>query len=212
MNSNIITIFGKKITIKLFNLKTMNYSTLKKTVAFSFASLMAVGIANAQTDSTKAAAKSTDTTKMSSAATTAKVFGGTKQYNTFSIGINGGVTAPSVATGGVNNFNHNQPNIGYGISLRDQLSHAFGLQIDVRGGNVKGSDNAKFENPGYTVDSQTGDHIGSFKTKFYQATLSGVINVGSLSFLHRTNGVNFFLNAGAGLAWYQPKTYSDNNQ
>src|ERR1700744_1247025 len=190
----------------------MNYSTLKKTVAFLFASLMAVGIANAQTDSTKAAAKSTDTTKMSSAATTAKVFGGTKQYNTFSIGINGGVTAPSVATGGVNNFNHNQPNIGYGISLRDQLSHAFGLQIDFRGGNVKGSDNAKFDNPGYTVDSQSGDHVGSFKTSFYQATLSGVVNVGSLSFLHRTNGVNFFLNAGAGLAWYQPKTYSDNNQ
>ncbi len=49
MNSNIITNFEKKITIKLFNLKTMKYSTLKKTVALSFASLMVVGVAAAQT-------------------------------------------------------------------------------------------------------------------------------------------------------------------
>ena len=192
----------------------MNYSTLKKTVALSFASLMAVGMANAQTDTSKAKpmAMSSDTTKTSSAATTAKVFGGTKQYNTFSIGLNVGVTAPSVATGGVNTFNHNQPSLGYGLSLRDQLSHGFGLQLDVRGGDVKGSDNAKFNNPGYTVDSQTGLQAGSFKTPFWQATLSGVVNVGSLSFLHRTNAVNFFLNGGAGMAWYAPKVYSDNSQ
>jgi len=189
----------------------MNYSTLKKTVALSFASLMAVGIANAQTDTSKAAAKSTDTTKMSSAATTAKVFGGTKQYNTFSVGLNVGVTAPSVATGGANVFNHNQPNLGYGLSLRDQLSHTIGLQLDVRGGDVKGSENAKFSNPGYVVDPTFGQ-VGSFKTSFYQATLSAVVNVGSLSFLHRTNGINFFVNGGGGLAWYDPKIYSDNSQ
>src|ERR1700761_3404179 len=141
----------------------MNYSTLKKTVALSFASLMAVGMANAQTDTSKAA-KPTDTAKMSSAATTAKVFGGTKQYNTFSIGLNVGVTAPSVATGGVNVFNHNQPSLGYGLSLRDQLSHTIGLQLDVRGGDVKGSENAKFGNPGFTVDAQSGLQAGSFST------------------------------------------------
>jgi OOP family OmpA-OmpF porin len=212
MKSNIITNFGKKITIKLFNLKTMNYSTLKKTVALSFASLMAVGMANAQTDSTKAKpmAMSSDTSK--SATTTAKVFGGTAQYNTFSIGLNVGVTAPSVATGGVNTFNHNQPDLGYGLSLRDQLSHSFGLQLDVRGGHVKGSDNAKFTNPGFTVDERSGLQAGSFKTPFWSATLSGVANVGSLTFLHRASGVNFFVNAGAGMAWYSPKVYSDNAQ
>jgi len=212
MKSNIITNFGKKITIKLFNLKTMNYSTLKKTVALSFASLMAVGMANAQTDTSKAKpmAMSSDTSK--SATTTAKVFGGTAQYNTFSVGINVGVTAPSVATGGVNVFNHNQPSLGFGISLRDQLSHNFGLQLDARGGSIKGSDEAKFQNPGYTVDSQSGQQLGSFKTTFWQATLSAVANVGSLSFLHRSNAINFYVHGGAGLAFYNPKTYSDNAQ
>ena len=196
----------------MFNLKTMNYSTLKKTVALSFASLLAVGVVNAQTDTTKAKKMASDTAK-TSAKGTAKIFGGTKQYNTWSVGVNVGVTAPSVATGGVNTFNHNQPDLGYGISLRDQLSHAFGLQLDLRGGQVKGSDKANsFGNPGYTVDDESGLQAGSFKTQFYQATLSGVVNVGSLSFLHRTNAVNFFLNGGAGLAWYQPKVYSDNSQ
>jgi len=173
MKSNIITNFEKKITIKLFNLKTMNYSTLKKTVALSFASLLAVSVVNAQTDAAK-----TDSTKASAATGTAKVFGGTKQYNTWSLGLNVGVTAPSVATGGVNVFNHNQPSLGYGASLRDQLSHTIGLQLDVRGGQVKGSEEAKFSNPGYVVDPSLGQ-VGSFKTNFFQATLSGVVNVGS---------------------------------
>ena len=68
----------------------MNYSTLKKTVALSFASLLAVGVVNAQTDTTKAKAMA-DTSKTSSAKGTAKVFGGTKQYNTWSVGVNVGV-------------------------------------------------------------------------------------------------------------------------
>ena len=190
----------------MFNLKTMNYSILKKTVALSFASLLAVSVVNAQT------AAKTDSTKASATTGPAKVFGGTKQYNTWSVGVNVGVTAPSVATGGVNVFNHNQPNLGYGISLRDQLSHTIGLQLDVRGGKIKGSEEDKFGSGTQVIDSESGLAAGSFETKFYQATLSGVINVGSLSFLHRTNAVNFFLTGGAGLAWYQPKVYSDNSQ
>lgn len=206
MKSNIITNFGKKITIKLFNLKTMNYSTLKKTVALSFASLLAVSVVNAQT------AAKTDSTKASATTGTAKLFGGAKQYNTWSVGVNVGVTAPSVATGGVNVFNHNQPDLGYGISLRDQLSHAFGLQLDVRGGKVKGSEEDKFGSGTTVTDETSGLQAGSFETKFYQATLSGVVNIGSINFLHRTNAVNFFVNGGAGLAWYQPNVYSDNSQ
>jgi OOP family OmpA-OmpF porin len=196
----------------LFNLKTMNYSTLKKTVALSFASLLAVGVVNAQTATTTTTTTTTDSTKTSSAATTAKVFGGLGQYNTFSLGLNVGVTAPTVATGGVNTFNHNQPSLGYGLSLREQLSHTLGLVLDVRGGNVKGSDNAKFQNAGYTVDSQTGAQVGSFKTPFWQATLGAQVTVGSLSFMHRSNAINFYANGGAGMAWYAPKLYSDNSQ
>jgi OOP family OmpA-OmpF porin len=66
----------------------MNYSTLKKTVVLSFVSLMAVGMAQAQTTTS-------DTSKMSSG-TTPKVFGGTGGYSTWSVGINVGVTSGQV--------------------------------------------------------------------------------------------------------------------
>ncbi len=107
----------------------MNYSTLKKTVVLSFVSLMAVGMAQAQTTTT-------DTSK-TSATTTAKVFGGTGQYNTWSVGINVGATAPRVATGGVNVFNSSTVEFGYGVTVKDQLSHVFGLQLDLHGGQIQ---------------------------------------------------------------------------
>ncbi|MDN3550169.1 OmpA family protein [Mucilaginibacter aquaedulcis] len=177
----------------------MNYSTLKKTVALSFASLMVVGIVNAQTDSTKTATATTTSTET----TTPKVFGGAGQYNKFSIGVNVGATSPSVATGGSNDFTHNKVQLGYGISFREQLAHSFGLQLDLHGGKVEG-DNSKYPGTGSGYDAQ------SFQTKFWSGTLSGVVNVATIDFLRRKNSVNFFVTAGAGLALYTPKvTFKD---
>jgi OOP family OmpA-OmpF porin len=188
LNSNIITIFEKKITIKLFNLKTMNYSTLKKTVAFSLVSLMAVGIANAQTDTSKKAA--TPAMAMSDT-TTAKVFGGRGQYNTWSVGLNVGLTSQALATGGSTDFLNKKIDLGYGLSLRNQLAHSFALQLDLRGGKVEGNGTA-------------GNPNNSYSTNFTQATISGVVNVATIDYIRRKNAVNFFITAGAGLAWYNP--------
>jgi OOP family OmpA-OmpF porin len=180
----------------------MNYSTLKKTVVLSFVSLMVVGFASAQTDSTKSAKKmmKSDTTS------TAKLFGGAGQYNTWSVGVNVGVTAPSVATGGVNPFDHNKPQLGYGVSLKDQLSHSFGLQLDFHGGKLEGTDG----NGNPPVDVVSGATFSSFSTKFYSGSLSGVINFGNVSFLHRQNAVNFYGTAGAGLTYYEPTATATN--
>jgi len=119
----------------------MNYSTLKKTVALSFVSLMAVGMVKAQTSTTTAK----DSSKMSSATTTAKTFGGLGQYSTWSVGVNVGVTSPFLATGGTNASTDFKAGIGYGISLRDKLAHSFSLQLDLHGGSVKG-DNTSSSN------------------------------------------------------------------
>ncbi|MBK0381229.1 OmpA family protein [Mucilaginibacter sp. SD-g] len=167
----------------------MNYSTLKKSVALSFVSLMTVGLVNAQD-------MSSDSTMMSSGTSTAKVFGGRGQYKTFSIGINGGVTSPTLATGGSNDYNHKEISYGYGVSLRSQLAHSFGLQLDFHGGRVKGN----------TADAN-GDVIpnaASYQTDFYSGTLSGIVNVATIDFIRRKNAVNFFVTAGAGLIFYQP--------
>ncbi|TWI99960.1 OOP family OmpA-OmpF porin [Mucilaginibacter frigoritolerans] len=173
----------------------MNYSTLKKTVVFSFVSLMAVGFASAQTDT----AKSLKKVKTSDSTSTPKLFGGAGQYNTWSVGVNVGVTAPSVATGGVTPFTHNKAELGYGLSVRDQLSHAFGLQADFHGGKLAGNDNG-----GTSTDSGNGLPYSSFSTNFYSGSLTGVVDVGSVSFLHRKNSVNFYVLGGAGLMWYKP--------
>ncbi len=195
--------FWKKITIKLFNLKTMNYSTLKKTVALTMLSVLAVGMVYAQTDSSKKAPAMTK----SDSASTPKVFGGAGQYSTWSVGVNLGLTSPVVATGGVNVFNHAQPSLGYGISVKDQLSHAFGLQFDFHGGTIEGNAGSST-----VTDINNGLVAGSFKTPFFGASLSGLVDVATISYLHRKDAVNFYLTAGGGLMWYAPKVYSDNAQ
>ncbi|WP_374948758.1 OmpA family protein [Mucilaginibacter sp.] len=179
----------------------MNYSTLKKSAALSFASLMVAGMVSAQTTTTTTT--TTDSTmKTSSETTTAKVFGGRGQYKTFSIGINGGVTSPVVAIGGSNDFTNHQISYGYGLSLRSQLAHSFGLQLDARGGRLKGSNEDVVGINGAPNGVRGG--VASFQTDFYQATLSGIVNVATIDFLRRENSVNFFVNAGAGLAIYNP--------
>ncbi|MDB5031061.1 OmpA family protein [Mucilaginibacter sp.] len=162
----------------------MNYSTLKKSVAFSLVSLMAVGAVKAQTATTP----------------TAKVFGGSGQYNTWSLGVNVGATSPMLATGGSSDFNGNVVNLGYGVSVRDQLAHSFGLQLDVRGGKVAGnSGSAPFVTDGVTFNNYV-----SYSTTFVQGSLSGVVNVATIDYLRRKNAINFFATGGVGLASYTP--------
>ncbi|SDG68236.1 OmpA family protein [Mucilaginibacter sp. P25] len=176
----------------------MNYSTLKKTVALSFASLMVAGLANAQTDSTKTMATTT-----SSETSTAKVFGGLGQYRKFSIGVNGGVTSQSLATGGSSDFQKKKLSLGYGISLKEQLAHSFALQLDLNGGKIKG------ENDG-TGGTYRNGYV-SYDTKFWQGSLSAVVNVATIDFIRRKNAVNFYFKGGFGLAMYDPTITRINN-
>ncbi len=174
----------------------MNYSTLKKTVALSVVALMAVGAAKAQ--------MATDTTKMSSASSTAKVFGGIGQYNHWSIGLNAGVTNP-VIDFSANAVNHSKPQLGYGATVRDQLSHFFGLELSYIGGKVKGDDMSSLFVDGVKTPGDYPKYGGdAFSTKFNQVTLDGIIDFGSVSFGHRANSVDFYGSAGAGLVFYKP--------
>jgi OOP family OmpA-OmpF porin len=167
----------------------MNYSTLKKTVVLSFVSLMVVGMANAQTDSTKTM----------SGSSTPKVFGGTGAYSTWSLGINAGVTSGLVAFS-QNSTNHFKANLGYGATLRDQLSHTFSIQLDYYGGKVEGDDVAD-ASTGAASSKYNGTY---FSTKYNAIGLSGVVNIGSISFLHRKEGIIFYGSAGLGIDIYTP--------
>lgn len=171
----------------------MNYSTLKKTVALSFASLMAVGAAKAQT-----ATDSTSTMSTTSTTTTgnAKVFGGRGQYKTLSFGLNAGILSPVVATGGVHDFTDKNIELGYGASLRWQVAHSFGLQLDAHGGTVSGDN--------FSALNRTRDGFRDYDTRIWSGTLSGVVNVATIDYLRRKNAINFFITGGAGMVWYHP--------
>ncbi|TDO21429.1 OmpA family protein [Pedobacter duraquae] len=164
----------------------MNYSTLKKGLAVSFVALMgATTLANAQ-----------DSTMTTSSA---KVFGGRGQYRTWSIGVNAGVMSPFLVIGGTNDFTNQDVNLGYGVSLKKQLGHAFGLEGNIFRGKVSGTNK----------DAANGTQFGvrSFETEIgYAADIRGVVNVATVDFLRRENSVNFFVTAGYGLIAYAPKT------
>jgi OOP family OmpA-OmpF porin len=170
----------------------MNYSTLKKGLALSF--VAAVGV------TTLASAQ--DSTATSSSA---KVFGGRGQYRTWSVGVNGGVLSPFLAIGGSNDFTNADVNLGYGVSLKKQLGHAFGLEGNIFRGKVSGT------NKDFTGGSQFG--VREFETQIgYAADIRGVVNVATVDFLRRENSVNFFVTAGYGLIAYAPKvTYAAGN-
>jgi OOP family OmpA-OmpF porin len=174
----------------------MNYSTLKKTVALSVVALMAVGAANAQ--------MSSDSTKMSSDMSTAKVFGGIGQFNHWSLGINGGATSPGVPFAN-NAVSHDKIDLGYGVSLRDQLSHFFGLELNYNGGQVRGDDVSSQFVGGVKTSGDYPKYGGdAFETKYNAITLSGIIDFGSVSFGHRKNAVDFYGSAGLGMDFYKP--------
>lgn len=163
----------------------MNYSTLKKGVVASLVAVMGLtSLASAQ-----------DAPATSSSA---KVFGGRAQYRTWSLGLNAGVLAPVVATGGSNDFTNWDVNLGYGISLRKQLGHAFGLEGNVFRGKISATNK----------DAVGGVRNGTkeFETDVqYAADLRGVANVATVDFLRRENAVNFFVTAGYGVMAYNPK-------
>ena len=163
----------------------MNYSTLKKGVVASLVAVMGVtSLANAQ-----------DAPATSSSA---KVFGGRAQYRTWSLGVNAGVLAPVVVTGGSNDFTNWDVNLGYGVSLRKQLGHAFGLEGNIFRGKLSATNK----------DAVGGVRNGTkeFETEVqYAADLRGVANVATVDFLRRENAVNFFVTAGYGVMAYNPK-------
>jgi OOP family OmpA-OmpF porin len=144
---------------------------------------MAVGMANAQ--------MAADTSKTMSGSGAAKVFGGASQYRTWSVGVNVGVTSAQLPffNNSTNNF---KAALGYGADLKDQLTHSFALQLNYYGGKVTGSSDNDFKGGSW------------FSTKFNSASLSGVLDIGSISFLKRQSGIILYASAGLGMDFYKP--------
>lgn len=131
----------------------------------------------------------------------AKIFGGSKQYNTFSFGLNGGVLMPEVLFGGLNDFTNWGANLGYGVSLRKQISHSFGVQGNLFSGALSGNNNK--------ATSGVLNGYRSFETKIaYGVDFRGVLNLASVDFLSREKALNFNISLGYGVLAYAPSNVS----
>ncbi|SEL79340.1 OmpA family protein [Parapedobacter koreensis] len=175
----------------------MNYSTIKTAVACSL--VAALGFAET--------AQAQEPT----------VFGGRSQYRTWTIGVNGGFTTPSVLIGGSNSFGKE---LGlfeyklreyYGISLRKQFSNWFGLEGNVNRGRIF-AHNEGGAKTWYNTSWPGVDPAGyeSAETSVqYSASINGVFQFATIDFLRRENAVNFYASVGLGLLAYNPVGYTD---
>ena len=172
----------------------MNYSTIKKTAvaaslvaAFGFAE-----VAQAQQPT---------------------VFGGRSQYRTWSIGVHGGITAPNVLTGGSNAFGQKvgyfQNSVGeyYGLTIRKQFSHLFGLELEGNRGRIK-TFNADASGP--AIENSLGARSSEVNVD-WSGSLNGVFQLGTIDFLRRENAVNFYAKVGLGVLASNPVQFANND-
>ncbi|MBK1438409.1 OmpA family protein [Parapedobacter sp. ISTM3] len=175
----------------------MNYSTIKTAVACSL--VAALGFAET--------AQAQEPT----------VFGGRSQYRTWTIGVNGGFTTPSVIIGGSNSFGKE---LGffeyklreyYGITLRKQFSSWFGLEGAVNRGRIfaHNEGGAKtYYNPSWPGVDPAGYESAETSVQ-YSASINGVFQFATIDFLRRENAVNFYASVGLGMLAYNPVGYTD---
>ena len=172
----------------------MNYSTIKKT-AVAASLVAALGFAeHAQ-------------------AQTPTVFGGRSQYRTWSIGVQGGITAPGVLTGGSNPFGQKvgyfQNKVGeyYGLTVRKQFSHLFGLELEGNRGRIK-TYNHNVSGP--ATENSLGARSAEVDVN-WAASLNGVFQLGTIDFLRRENAVNFYAKVGFGVMASNPVQFANND-
>ena len=129
------------------------------------------------------------------------VFGGSRNFRTFSIGVNGGVLVPAVATGGSNGFPKWQLNYGYGAYVKWQLLHFLALRGDFVGGKLKADNSRKLGNGNNPVSPYQ-----SFETSLkWSGSLNAVFNLATINWLHKQSMATLYVSVGGGLAGYNPK-------
>ncbi|MFM6953966.1 MAG: OmpA family protein [Sphingobacteriaceae bacterium] len=125
------------------------------------------------------------------------LFKGRSPYRTWSVGGNLGGLAPVAFTRGNNDFSDWDVNLGYDVFVRKQLAHSFGLELNMAGGKVSGSNTSQ--------PNGVANGLINFETSFWSASLQGVVNVATIDFLRKENWINFLLKAGWGTSAFSYK-------
>ena len=130
-----------------------------------------------------------------------ELFSGTKAYRTWSIGLNAGMLAPFAAVGGKNDFSKWLPQLGYGLNVKYQASHVFGIQMDLMRGTLKGNNDKLWAGAPPVSD------FASFKTDLnWAASLSGVFTLGNINWSQLHTAIQPYISVGAGAVNFNPTT------
>ena len=125
------------------------------------------------------------------------------QYRTWSIGISGGISTPYTLIGYNSRQDFTSPDIqwGYGLYIKKQLSHSFGLQADLMAGKLK-ADHA------YELDA---GHVPIYSTAYtklnWSASLSGNFIVAHINGKGHKGFMQPYLSLGAGVVSYTPSLH-----
>jgi OOP family OmpA-OmpF porin len=127
-----------------------------------------------------------------------KLFNGTQNFSTWSIGLNVGGLMPMSAFGGRNDFSEWETNLGYGLYVKKQFSHVFGLQADFLGGKLSANNNRLWA--GLPPPSP----YKSFSTDLnWSASLSAVATLGNINWSQLNTSIKPYLSLGMGAVGYE---------
>ncbi len=127
-----------------------------------------------------------------------KLFNGTKEFSTWSIGVNGGVLLPISAFGGRNDFSEWETNLGYGLYVKKQISHVFGLQADFIGGKLSANNNRMWA--GMPPPSPYKSYTTNLN---WSTSLSAVATLGNINWSQLNTSIKPYLSLGMGLVGYE---------
>jgi OOP family OmpA-OmpF porin len=126
------------------------------------------------------------------------------KYRTWSVGISTGISTPYTLIGYNSRQDFTSPDVqlGYGIYVKDQLTHGFGLQADIFAGKLK-ADHAqqRFANNAYIYSS--------FDTKVnWSVSVSGNFTIAHIYNKRHQGIIEPYLSLGLGLMSYTPTLHS----
>ncbi|MHB1179121.1 MAG: OmpA family protein [Daejeonella sp.] len=131
------------------------------------------------------------------------LFSPSSSFNTWSVGINAGVLAPTVLSG-KNDFTNWKVDLGYGGFIKKQIWPAFGIQADFLAGKLK-ADNSEAWGNGQAPVSP----FASFETRLgYAGSLNAYLSLANIYWMNRKNVVQPYVKAGYGLSGYKIKLTS----
>ena len=142
---------------------------------------------------------SSTSTEVKPTQTTPALFAGTNDYRTWSFGLYAGAIAPFSASGGRNDFSNWKASLGYGIYIKKQITHTFGIQLTGLRGTLKANNDKLW------AGAPPVSPYKSFETQInWAASLSAVVTLGNINWSQLKTSIQPYVSVGGGAINFNP--------